>query len=267
MQNLKRTILFVFFIQSFYFSPSLAVLERAGYETLQSAIPIVKEAVDKLSKTGVDITTKAIPAIEKISEALKTVEPALKNGGVEAVKALVPSLNELAKVAPQTSADFGKNFGLGTTEAIGGGIMLAGTKAKAAALAAKKAAVIIASSPAAPYVAIGVGVIVVSYGGYKVYRYYHPTEAQLAAAQKLQIEIQKSQAKLCKMQHAAEITKKESELKEALIKHATDQCNDQGIPLACQKEALAFALVAGNKKVEKIVDSFTKYKPQQERWA
>ncbi len=69
-----------------------------------------------------------------------------------------------------------------------------------------------------------------------------------------------------KLKHKAEITKCESELKDALIKHASDKCNEKGIPFACQNAALQLALEAGNKKVEKTIESFTKYKPQ-ERWA
>ncbi len=242
-----------------------------GIKTIKEISPHIKDFVQSLPNLGSNIGAEPAKILastmEKIANAIPQVGNALTNGTVETAKVLAPGIQELAKSMPTAGADFGKNFGLETTKAVGGGIVIAGTKAKTALLAAKKAAVVIASSPAAPYVAIGVGVIVVSYGGYKVYRYYHPTEEQIAAAKKLQIEIAKSQEKLDKLKHKAEIVKRESELKEALLKHSTDTCNQQGIPFACQREALQLALVAGDKRVERTIESFTKFKPQQERWA
>ncbi len=157
-----------------------------GIKAIKEMSPHLKVLVQNLphlgSQVGVEQAKVLAPAIEKIAQVVPQVGQAISNSTVETAKVLAPNIQELAKAIPNAGADFGKTFGLETTKAIGGGVVLASTKAKAAVIAAKKAAVAIVSSPAAPYILIGAGCIVVCYGGYKVYRYYHPTEEQIAAA-------------------------------------------------------------------------------------
>lgn len=211
----------------------------------------------------------------------------------EAAKTVAPSMQKTAEALPHLGSEFGSQFGLATTQAIGNGITAAAAAAKSAAVATgttvKSTAIAVASAPATPYILIGAGVIVVSYGGYKVYRHYHPTQEQIAAALKVQAEIAKHQADIAKFKAEAArsqadeakyqasiikvrataeafkrtlvIQQREAEFKSALLLNQTSKRNALGIPFACQKEAAYLAMAAGSKKVEKIVDAFNKYIP------
>ena len=281
-------------------------LKEAGVETAKIISPHLKELAQAASQASLNAGMKSAqilaPAVEEAakkvaSDAAATLAPALQGSaqslaqlGVKPAEIIATMVKENQTVLLQASknfeiaaVDFGKNVGLATTQAIGNGITAAAAATKSAAVAtgasiksaalataatAKSTAIAVAAAPATPYILIGAGVIVVSYGGYKVYRHYHPTQAQIAAALKMQAEIEKHKVDIVKSQViAAEFKKalakeqREEEFKAALARNLTSKRNANGIPFACQKEAVFLAMAAGSKKVEKIVASFNKYAP------
>lgn len=251
-----------------------------GVEGIKILAPAMEEAAKKVAG---DAAATLAPALQGSAQSIAQL-------GVKPAKIIATALKDVQPVIMDVSsnlkvvgADFGKNFGLSTTQAIGNGIASAATAAKSAAVAtgasiksaaaataatAKSTAIAVASAPATPYILIGAGVIVIGYGGYKVYRHYHPTQEQIAAAMKAQAQIAQSQADIVKAQLvAAEFKKKlakqqrEAEFKAALERNLTSKRNANGIPFACQKEAVYLAMAAGEKKVEKIIAAFNKYAP------
>ncbi len=244
----------------------LATLPAAGSEvglqTVKTAIPVVNQTVNTLSKTGIFITAKTVPALEKFAEALKTAEPALANGGIEAAKVLAPVIEKssgeikqaciaLAKAAPNAGA----NVGVGALNTVGAAIKTTGAAIKSAGSTVAAVAV---AHPVATCIVVGgvvVGVIVY-YKGREIYRYFFPTEAQKANDLKEKLKAAKFKAETEKVQ-------KEMEFKHALIKNASSAAKTaSGIPVACQTAAQQLAIVAGQKKVDKIVASYNKYAPQ-----
>lgn len=232
MQNIKKIIsysMFIFIAQICHYIPVVAIAEGAGVEFANEMAPAFEKAAAELSKAGIE---------------------------------------------------FGSKFGLETTQAVGTGIVVAGSSLKSAAIVAgcsiKSAALAVAAAPATPYILIGAGVIVVSYGGYKVYRIYNPTQEQIAHAAKLQADIARFKAdtaqyhaKIAKSQATEAVFKlavakaqREVEFKAALLCNHASKRNALGVPLVCQKEATNLAIVAGSKRVEKIVAAFNKHAPQ-----
>jgi hypothetical protein len=186
------------------------------------------------------------------------------NAGLPAAKVVSETLKDpkVGENLGKAGADFGEKFGLQTIQTIGAGIAAASAAITKAGVAIKASAIAVAAAPATPCILFGVGVIAVSYGGHKMYRYYNPTPEQIAIAKKIELDIAQTQSKLDTLKTEAEKLKKETELKESLQRNAhSSERNAQGIPLVCQKEALNLAIVAGSKRVEKIVDSFQKYAP------
>jgi hypothetical protein len=109
-----------------------------------------------------------------------------------------------------------------------------------------------------PVVAIGAA----SYGGYKAYRYYYPTPEEIASAKKIQLALVNSELEIARAQAKRDKLKRETEFKEALIRNINSKKNAQGIPLACQEEAVNLAIVAGSKCVEEIVSDIQHHAPQ-----
>ena len=76
-----------------------------------------------------------------------------------------------------------------------------------------------------------------------------------------EVAIAKSQATVAALKIAAEKTQRVAEFKESLLQNKTAERNFLGIPVACEKAACDLAIVAGNKRVEKIIRTFNKYAP------
>lgn len=281
-------------------------LKEAGVETAKIISPHLKELAQAASQASLNAGVKSAqilaPAVgeaaKKVaSEAATTLAPALQ-GSAQAIakigvrpaeivasmaKDAQPMIMYVSDKLPTVGAEFGRDFGATAIHAIGNGITTTATAVQSAAIAtgasiksaavataatAKSTAIAVAAAPATPYVLIGAGVIVVSYGGYKVYRHYHPTQEQIAAALKVQAEIEKHKVDIVKSQLiAAEFKKalakkqREEEFKAALARNLTSKRNVNGVPFACQKEATYLAMAAGSKKVEKIVAAFNQYAP------
>jgi hypothetical protein len=285
MKNIKKVI----------FNTSLIVLSQALYCTNISADiwPSGKELGSELAKTMAPSIEKAskefaLDAAKILAPGMLGVTKAVEKLGVKQLEMVAEILKDnqgtliqVTKTLETASINLGKNAGLATTNAIGNGITAAFSAAQSAAVAtgasiksaavataatAKSTAIAVAAAPATPYIVVGAGVIVVSYGGYKVYRHYHPTQEQIAAALKVQVEIAQSHADIAKANFtAAEFKTKlatqqrEAEFKAALARNLTAKRNANGIPFACQKEAAYLAMAAGSKKVEKIVADFNKH--------
>jgi len=119
-------------------------------------------------------------AVNKLGEIVgsKNLENIGKNFGQAVAKEIVNS---------GCLENAGQNLGLGTLTAVCGAITLTGKSASAAVVSGgakilvcgKVAGAAIVASPATPYILVGVGVVVVGYGGYKVYRYYNPTTGDI----------------------------------------------------------------------------------------
>ena len=117
---------------------------------------------------------------------------------------------------------------------------------------------VVASPVTMPVVAIGAA----SYGGYKAYRYYYPTPEEIASAKKIQLALVNSELEIARAQAKRDKLKRETEFKEELIRNINSKKNAQGIPLACQEEAVNLAIVAGSKCVEEIVSDIQHHAPQ-----
>lgn len=230
MKNHKKIIfysLFIFSTQVCHYNSVMAIAEKFGYETLKAAEPLIKVGLTQLDKTGGTLA--------------------------EGVKELVAAL-------PNAGADFGTNFGVGLADKIGMAVSTTCT-------AAKSTYVAVAASPITPVITTvvvgGVIVVIIAYGSYKIYRYYRPTTAQQAAEIKMKLNIAQSQSAIIALNATQEKAQKEAEFKKALLQHASSaEKTTSGIPIACQKQAQELAIVAGHKKVDKIVAAFVKYKPQ-----
>ncbi len=230
---------------------------------------------------GANVGMGAAQIIEPIIEKTgKEIANGAREVGLETVQAALPSIVKLQtsvdvlanKVVTASSnmaiamQDAGKNAGMGivnkmelVTQHMVESVNDAGEAVKSAAAATIAAAV---AHPVITTVVIGgVVVVIIAYGTYKIYRYYRPATMQLDQA-KMKLEIIKAQAKTAKWSAVEEKVHKETVFKQALIKHAESQKFSNGIPVACQKAAQELAIVAGQKKVDKIVSSFNKYTPQ-----
>lgn len=225
---------------------------------------VLINSVSILSLSGDSWAVGSSVGINTWNEAKPTFEEGIK------------TIDQLGKKAQAISAETGdkllaatENLKIGLQEAgsktVDKAVALAGSatavvsaKAKVAALAVKKAALAVTSPAVLPYVAVGVGVIVICYGGYKIYRIYNPTLEQIAYAKKLQESITKMDAKIAKKQLVFAKYKAEKEFQDSLMRHKFEKRDAQGIPLSCQQQALHLSVVAGSKKLDKIVASFNK---------
>ena len=198
-----------------------------GYE-----VDTIKESAKILAAPAHEFNKKFPEAVEKL------VSP------VNSFNANLPE-NIEKLVSPLNAFKVGYDIGSGTVDKVvalaGSATAVVSAKAEAAALAVKKAALAVTSPAALPYVAVGVGVIVICYGGYKIYRIYNPTLEQIAYAKKLQESIIKMDAKIAKKQLVFAKHKAVKEFQESLI-----------------QQALHLSVVAGSKKLDKIVASFNK---------
>ena len=227
-------------------------------------------------------------AAEKLAPYVQVVGVNLKEGaqnlGIQATivaaralkETVAPAVEKLVQASPQAGSDFGRNFGVGALEKVEAGAAVVACKACTMgstickACAALKAAVVSVATVKTLLICTG-GVVIVAggYGCYRAWRYFYPTKEKMAAEAKLQLDIAKSQAATARLQRKAEsaaiIAQKEKALKESLLRNQTSARNSFGVPLACQAEAASLAVVAGRKRVEKIVTAFNKYAPQAQR--
>jgi hypothetical protein len=231
-----------------------------GYE-----VDTIKESAKILAAPAHEFNKKFPEAVEKLVSPVNSFNANLP----ENIEKLVSPLNafnanlpENIERAERIVEKVGYDIGSGTVDKVvalaGSATAVVSAKAEAAALAVKKAALAVTSPAALPYVAVGVGVIVICYGGYKIYRIYNPTLEQIAYAKKLQESIIKMDAKIAKKQLVFAKHKAVKEFQESLIRHKFDRRDAQGIPLSCQQQALHLSVVAGSKKLDKIVASFNK---------
>ncbi|MCX5922211.1 MAG: hypothetical protein NTX86_02695 [Candidatus Dependentiae bacterium] len=168
---------------------------------------------------------------------------AIKAMGEVAATTIIEGVKENLPAVVTASTGFGYYFGVGALEKIGEGVTATVGAVKSGAVAVKAAAIV-----AAPYVAVGTGAGVGVYVAYKVYRSYHPTLAQMIAAEE---EAKKKEAFVT-----------EVEFGRCLSKNQTSERNPVGVPMACQSLACRLALAGGSQRVDKTMNNFTKYAPQ-----
>lgn len=197
-----------------------AGLRDAGLKTVQEALP----AIDKLQGTVVALSG----TLEKVSDTLAI---ALKDAGANAGIAVADKIGS-------------------TLNATCVSVKTAGASVKAVAMA----------HPVITTAVIGTVVVVtIAYGSYKIYRYYYPKKSAVDEMQ-TRLAIAKAEAAILKFQKVQIKRSKEETFKQSLMQHASStQKTPTGIPQACQQAARELAIVAGQKKVDKISAAYSKY--------
>jgi len=124
-------------------------------------------------RSNANLADAGLNAIKELENLARNgrLENIGKNVGQAVVKEIVAS-----RCLENAGLNTGKNFGLRTITAVGGAITAGSGKALALGKAAGTA---IVASSATPYILVGVGVAVVGFGVYKVYRYYNPTTGKI----------------------------------------------------------------------------------------
>jgi hypothetical protein len=175
-------------------------------------------------------------------------------------KSLLQGVAELVNETKEMNsygAGMGANFALPAVATIVVGIQHATTyvaaKATVAYVAAQGAAI-----AAAPVAVPCAGVAVVSYVGYKAYRYFSPTFEQQAKDAENKVRTAEANAKNAKAQEEIMLLKFRSELQNCLMGNRLAPRNNSGIPMACEKDVLNLAVSEG-KSVEQISASFLKF--------
>lgn len=181
------------------------------------------------------------------------LEGAGSKGGVALATAITTA-------APIVATDAGINFGLNTVkyvcETTVAAVSVVGETASAAAATVKSAAIAVAAAPATPYI---VGGVVVTYGGYKVYRYYNPTPEEIAKAAKCKAETEQSRAMAAQEKAKKIASKLEYVFKKKLLENLATPRDKSGLPIACQEAASRLAVAAGRERVDAILKDFIKY--------
>lgn len=220
-----------------------------GIKAVETAAPIVERAAQGLSEglkeVGLKTIQEAIPAIDRLQ------------GTVVALSGKLEVVSDKLAIALQNA---GVNAGVAVADKIGASFNASCVAVKTAGVSVKAAAL---AHPVITTVVVGtVVVVIIAYGTYKIYRYYHPKTTQVDEA-KAKLEIAKAQAAMVKFKAVEEKKLTEDVFKKSLIQHASSTAKTvSGIPVACQKAAQDLAIVAGQKKVDKIVASFNKYSLQ-----
>jgi len=264
MKNHKKTISYSLLVLFVYSAPVMAYFEKAGYDTLKAAEPLIKTGFIQLDKTGGALAAgmkefgavamdKADLIVAKFiagTTALAAVGTKLAESGVIMTETAVPAFKDLAVALPNAGANFGANFGVGALQQIGNGYTAV--------------TVLAAAHPVVTGIIVGVFVVViVSYGSYKVYKIYRRVCPDAEKQAKIMLDIAKSQAATAAFKIAEEKSQKETALKASLIQNASSkERTASGLPVACQKAAHDYAIVASQKKVDKIVAAHLKYGPQ-----
>lgn len=165
---------------------------------------------------------------------------------------------------PGIGSDLGEKFGKEFGSAAVAMVIAAGGKAAAAGKAAATAVVATATSPAA--MGVGAGVVV-TYGGYKTYRYFYPTDktkAEIAEQQrKQQVDLQTAEIVKCQRDRA----KLSKDFTSCIKKNRLSQdLTQHGYPVQCQDEAHALALEeGGDEEVLRVGKKHQLFTPSWER--
>lgn len=226
---------------------------------------------DMAANAGVEAIKIAAPIIEKTGEHLST---GLKEVGLKTIQAALPAIDALQGTVTALSGKLevvsdklsialenaGANAGIAVADKIGSTFHATCVVVKSAGISVQAAAM---AHPVVTTVIVGtVVVVILAYGSYKIYRYYRPKTAQIEEA-KMKLEIAKAEAEINKLKKSEERSQKEAAFKKALIQHASSALKTStGIPAQCQRAAHELAIIAGQKKVDKIVASFKAYAPQ-----
>lgn len=166
--------------------------------------------------------------------------------GLKSVIAAGPILVTATENIVAAGVNFGAEFGVGLYAKISADVAAMGA-------AVKSAAVAVIAAPATPYV---VGGVVVTYGGYKAYRYYNPTPEEVAKAAKCKAEAEKNKVVAAQEKAKRIASKLEYVFKKKLSENLTTARDQTGLPIACQTAARQLAIVAGRERVQAILKDF-----------
>jgi len=238
MKNIKKTAFYCIVFIQLQHSHSL-IASGAGSDIAMNA--------------GVNACDIVVPALK---ESAATITLGLEKLGAVGAK-------DIAAALPNAGANFGANFGVGLADKVG--VACSNTGVACSAAYAKASAVVLAHPVITTIVVGTVVVVIIAYGSYKIYKYYYRTTDQQVSEAKKKLEIAQAQAAIMKMNAIQEKSQKETALKAALIQNASSpEKTASGIPVACLKHAQELAIVAGQKKVNKITAAFVKYSPQSQ---
>ena len=153
MKNHKKTISYSLLVLLVYHTPAMAVFEKAGKDTLEAAIPIIKTGYAQLDKTGgilaAGMKEFGAGAVDKLGPIAAEQMDKL----TEIAGKLVVASGTLALSAESASANFGANFGVGALQQIGNGYTAV--------------TVLAAAHPIVTTIIVGtVVIVIVSYGAY-----------------------------------------------------------------------------------------------------
>lgn len=185
-----------------------------------------------------------------------------------AARELHQGLNVIAEQHKEAFADFGKNMGTGALNLIGAGLtgaVAAGKVSAAAALTAAQAAALTAA-PFVPPAAIATGLVVVGYGGYKIYRSYHPTEEEMLAAARLRSQRIDAENNLARQQREQRLLQEQISTRQRLTdcfrtNRSSAERAPSGYPAACGDVAYAFAMATGSREeLDKMIKLFNDLK-------
>lgn len=180
----------------------------------------------------------------------------VKDGFMQpAARELHQGLNELAEKHKEALADLGKNAGTGALNLIGVGLTGAAATGKAslAAVLAGAKVTIVTVTPFVPHIAGATAVAGVCYGGYKIYRSYHPTEEEMLAAATLQSQRIEAENNLARQQREQRLLQEQISTRQSLtdcfrINRSSAERASSGYPTACGDAAYAFAMATGSRE-------------------
>ena len=167
--------------------------------------------------------------------------------------------NAQTKLYDGLGADFGLRLGLEATKEgvkiAKQGVEIAKEGVEIATIGAECLDKIIQAGKVVAMGVTGAVVVVgVSYGAYRVYYWFRPTEEQ-----KLKIAQQIKEQKLIEID--LEIIKAEKSLKQCLLSNTQSPLNSSGYPVKCEKCVSAFSILTGKEKTHEIISDFQEYNP------
>ena len=164
------------------------------------------------------------------------------NVGKASVDRMAESAMVLTPVVASAITNAGYGFGVGALKTIGSGAVAVKTGIVATAVAS------------APYVAVGCGI----YGSYRLFRYFRPSSQQVAKEEKLKAEASQSRVATEQSKLEEKKVRSEIEFKDCLSNNSCSTLNNRGFPTVCEKSAMTFSVLFGNKKADKTIKDFSK---------
>lgn len=226
MKNIKNIVLFSIFI----FVAQVSSYDYAWDGLLTPAAGVIVKGAKEIIKDNLPVVATVVEgAGQDIKQTAEVLERATTNAGLNTTKYVFEKLEGYA------------------------------SSAKDAVIAAKGAAIAVATSPVTTFVA---GVTVGVYAGDKLYRYNNPTSYQILQAEQAKLVAAKARLESAIMSREKELLAVEKELKESLIANIAAPRNAAGVPIPCQILVCKLAMMAGYEHVEKILINFNNHAPQ-----